>query len=170
MQKLDTLVAEHLMERLFKPERLAAILDALSSHRAERTAALNGRLMALQRELVDAEDKLKRLYRLVEDGLTDIDELLRDRLNTLKGDRDRAKAALERAKEHSVSQIQIDPALIERAITQNTKALIVVHAYGHPAQMHRLLKIANVRDLFLIEDAAEAHGAEISGSGLAASG
>ena len=114
MQKLDTLVAEHLMERLFKPERLAAILDALSSHRAERTAALNGRLMALQRELVDAEDKLKRLYRLVEDGLTDIDELLRDRLNTLKGDRDRAKAALERAKEHSVSQIQIDPALIER--------------------------------------------------------
>jgi len=66
--------------------------------------------------------------------------------------------------------LNIDPDLIERAITQNTKALIVVHTYGHPAQMHRLLKIANVRDLFLIEDAAEAHGAEISGSGLAASG
>ena len=59
--------------------------------------------------------------------------------------------------------MNIDPALIERAITQNTKALIVVHTYGHPAQMHRLLKIANVHDLFLIEDAAEAHGAEISG-------
>jgi len=54
------------------------------------------------------------LYRLVEDGLTDVDEVLKDRLNTLKADRDRAKAALERAKEHSASQIQIDPGLIER--------------------------------------------------------
>jgi perosamine synthetase len=59
--------------------------------------------------------------------------------------------------------LNIDPALIEHAITQNTKALIVVHTYGHPAQMHRLLKIANAHRLFLIEDAAEAHGAEISG-------
>jgi len=114
MHKLDTLVTEHLMERLFKPERVAAILDALSSRRAERTAALNSRLIVLQRELIDAEDKLKRLYRLVEDGLTDIDEVLKDRLDTLKGERDRAKAALERAKEHSDSQIQIDPAVIER--------------------------------------------------------
>jgi hypothetical protein len=64
--------------------------------------------------MTDAEDKLKRLYRLVEDGLTDVDEVLKDRLNTLKADRDRAKAALERAKEHSASQIQIDPGLIER--------------------------------------------------------
>jgi site-specific DNA recombinase len=64
--------------------------------------------------MIDAEDKLKRLYRLVEDGLTDVDEVLKDRLDILKADRDRAKAALERAKEHSSPQIQIDPALIER--------------------------------------------------------
>jgi site-specific DNA recombinase len=114
MQKLDTLVTEHLMERLFKPERVAAILASLSSGRAQEAAALDGRLMALQREMIDADDKLKRLYRLVEDGLTDLDEVLKERLNTLKADRDRAKAALERAKAHSASQIQIDPALIER--------------------------------------------------------
>jgi perosamine synthetase len=59
--------------------------------------------------------------------------------------------------------LNIDPALIERAITKHTKAIIVVHTYGHPAQMHRLLEIANAYGLFLIEDAAEAHGAEISG-------
>ena len=111
MQKLDTLVTEHLMERLFKPERVAAILASLSSRRAQEAAALDGRLMALQREMVEADDKLKRLYRLVEDGLTDLDEVLKDRLNA---DRDRAKAALERAKAHSASQIHIDPALIER--------------------------------------------------------
>jgi site-specific DNA recombinase len=114
MQKLDMLVTEHLLERLFKPERVAVILASLSSHRAEQAAAINGRVTALQREMIDAEDKLKRLYCLVEDGLTDVDEVLKDRLNTLKTDRDRAKAALERAKQHFASQIQIDPALIER--------------------------------------------------------
>ena len=56
----------------------------------------------------------------------------------------------------------IDPTLVKQAITKNTKAIIVVHTYGHPAHMHRLLEIANAHDLFVIEDAAEAHGAEIS--------
>ncbi len=59
--------------------------------------------------------------------------------------------------------LNIDPALVEDAITKNTKAIIVVHTYGHPAQMHRLLEIANARGLYLIEDAAEAHGAEFTG-------
>ena len=59
--------------------------------------------------------------------------------------------------------LNINPALVEQAITKNTKAIIVVHTYGHPAQMHRLLEIANTHSLFLVEDAAEAHGAEISG-------
>jgi site-specific DNA recombinase len=71
-------------------------------------------LIELQRAVSDAEEKLKRLYRLVEDGLTDLDEILKNRLNTIKADRDRARAALERAKEHLTSQIQIDPELIER--------------------------------------------------------
>ena len=114
VEKLDTLVTEHLLERLFKPERIALILASLSSRRAEQAVAVNARILALQREMIDAEDKLKRLYRLVEDGLTDLDEVLKDRLNLLKTGRDQAKAALERAKEHSASQIQIDPGLIER--------------------------------------------------------
>jgi len=114
MEKLDRLVTDHLLARLFKPERIAIILGSLAAHRAEQAAAVNARIVALQREMIEAEDKLKRLYRLVEDGLTDLDEVLRERLNTLKSERDRAKAALERAKAHSASHIQIDPALIER--------------------------------------------------------
>ena len=114
MQKLDALVTTHLLERLFKPERIAEILASLFARRSERAEGLNGRLIALQREMTDAEDKLKRLYRMVEDGLTDLDEILKDRLTVLKAERDRAKAALERAKEQSASPIQIDPALIER--------------------------------------------------------
>ena len=114
MDKLDTLVTDHLIERLFKPERLTEILTSLSSRRAEKSQSLNMRLLALQREMVDADDKLKRLYRLVEDGLTDLDEVLQDRLNALNSDRDRAKAALERCSAESASQIQINPELIER--------------------------------------------------------
>jgi len=64
--------------------------------------------------LADANEKLKRLYRLVENGLTDLDEVLQDRLNSLKADRDWAKAVLERAKEQPGTQIEIDPALIGR--------------------------------------------------------
>jgi site-specific DNA recombinase len=114
MERLDTLVTEHLLERLFRPERVTVILQSLSARRAEQAAAVNARISALHREMIDTDDKLKRLYRLVEDGLTDVDEVLKERLNTLKADRDRAKAALERAEEHSGSQRQIDPALIER--------------------------------------------------------
>jgi hypothetical protein len=47
------------------------------------------------------------LYRLVEDGVTDLDDVLKDRLNSLKADRDRAKAALETAKAHVAPQIRI---------------------------------------------------------------
>lgn len=114
MDKLDSLVTEHLMKRLFEPERLAALLSSLSSLRAEKAANLNGRLTALQQEVTDADEKLRRLYRVVEDGLTDVDDVLQDRLNSLKAGRERARAALERAKEQAGTQIVIDPALIER--------------------------------------------------------
>lgn len=65
-------------------------------------------------QVTDADDKPKQLYRLIEDGVTEMDDVLKDRLNTLKADRDRAKAALKRAKSHSSQAIQIDPALLEQ--------------------------------------------------------
>lgn len=57
----------------------------------------------------------------------------------------------------------IDPAQIEAAITPNTKAVIPVHLYGHPADMDPILEIAKKYKLVVIEDAAEAHGAEYKG-------
>ena len=114
MEKLDRLVTGHLIERLFKPERPADILSSLSARRAQEAESVSSRLMALQQEVADAEEKLSRLYRLVEDGLADLDDVLKGRLAGLKADRDRARAALERAKEQLRPQIHIDPALIER--------------------------------------------------------
>jgi hypothetical protein len=66
MAKLDTLVTTHMTERLFQPERLAMILSSLSSRRSEKADAVNGRVIDLQREVADADDKLKRLYRLID--------------------------------------------------------------------------------------------------------
>ncbi len=91
------------------------ILSALSSRRSEKADALNTRIAALQRKVTDADQKLKRLYQLIEDGITEMDDVLKDRLNSLKTDRDHAKAALERAKSHSSQAIQIDPALLEQS-------------------------------------------------------
>ena len=57
----------------------------------------------------------------------------------------------------------IDPKSIERAITERTRAIIPVHVYGHPADMVEIMKIAARHGLAVIEDAAEAHGAEVLG-------
>lgn len=57
----------------------------------------------------------------------------------------------------------IDPELVEAQITPRTKAIIVVHLYGHPANMATLLTVARRHGLSVIEDAAEAHGAEYRG-------
>ena len=111
-----------------------------------QSESLNKRLIALQREVTDAEEKLKRLYRLVENGLTDLDEVLKDRLNTLKADRDRAQSALERAKELSTSQIQIDPALIERFGRMMREHFTTGSVPFRKAYMRSLIDIIEVDD------------------------
>lgn len=57
----------------------------------------------------------------------------------------------------------LDPKQVEAKITERTKGIIAVHLYGHPAKMVELREIANRYNLFLLEDAAEAHGATCGG-------
>lgn len=52
---------------------------------------------------------------------------------------------------------------LKSKITKNTKAIIAVHLYGHPCDMDELLSIAKEYDLKIIEDCAQAHGAEYKG-------
>ncbi len=54
----------------------------------------------------------------------------------------------------------LNPKLIEKKITKNTKAVLVVHLYGQPANMGAISKICKKHKLALIEDACQAHGAE----------
>ncbi len=57
----------------------------------------------------------------------------------------------------------INPSLLRSLITDRTKAIIPVHLYGHPADMGPIMKLAEEYHLWVIEDAAEAHGAEYKG-------
>jgi dTDP-4-amino-4,6-dideoxygalactose transaminase len=57
----------------------------------------------------------------------------------------------------------IDPKAIEAAITSRTRALMPVHLYGQPADLDPILTIAKRLNLFVIEDAAQAHGARYHG-------
>jgi len=56
----------------------------------------------------------------------------------------------------------IDPEKIEEKITERTKAILPVHLYGQPADMEKILKICESHNLLLIEDAAQALGAEFN--------
>jgi dTDP-4-amino-4,6-dideoxygalactose transaminase len=60
-------------------------------------------------------------------------------------------------------RMTMDPAALERAITPKTKAVIVVHLYGQMADMERILAIADARKVPVIEDCAQAVGAEHRG-------
>lgn len=53
----------------------------------------------------------------------------------------------------------IDPEKIEQAITKRTKAILPVHLYGFPSEMDKILNISQKYNLFVVEDAAQAHGA-----------
>src|SRR5213594_4464903 len=57
----------------------------------------------------------------------------------------------------------MNPAELEKSLTQRTKAIIPVHLFGQPADMDPILEFARANGLFIVEDAAQAHGAQYKG-------
>ena len=114
MAKLDDLVTRHLAERLFHPDRLSAILASISARRTAHANEVDRRVAALQSEATEAEERLKRLYQLVENGAVNIDDVLQERLATLNLARDRARSALERIRAQSSLPASFDPEVVER--------------------------------------------------------
>lgn len=65
--------------------------------------------------------------------------------------------------EPDIRTFNIDPARIEAAITENTKAIMPVHLYGQPCDMDPIMAIAKKYGLYVLEDCAQAHGATYKG-------
>lgn len=98
MEKLDSVVAEHIEQRLLQPKRLEEILSAVLHRRKERAERRTAYIAELRKRASEAEAKLKRLYDAIENGIADVsDPLLKERVTELKSIRDQARADAERA-------------------------------------------------------------------------
>ena len=94
--------------------RMRAMLPSLWAHRAKQATRVDARVAALRGELATAEEKLRRPYCSVEDGLTDPDEVLTAELAMLKADRIHARATLERIHVAEWAPAELAPELIAR--------------------------------------------------------
>ena len=114
MSKLEALVTDHLVERRFQTERLTAILASVVARCAERATQIDMRVAALQTEAAEAERKPKRRYKMVEAGVADLDDILKDRLGSIKLDRNRSRIALEWVRPPNAHPAPFEPESIER--------------------------------------------------------
>lgn len=72
--------------------------------------------------------------------------------------------------EPDIRTFNINPNLIEAAITEKTKAIIPVHLYGQACDMDPIVKIAKKNNLYIVEDCAQAHGATYKGKKIGSFG
>ena len=111
--RLDDLVTTAVKEKLFVPERLTAILEALIDRQADKDVGVAKRRSALEAEIKETGDKLARLYRAIEEGVVELDGQLKERIAALKSARDLAQVSLERIAEQAWASSALTPERIE---------------------------------------------------------
>jgi hypothetical protein len=98
MEKLDSVVADHIERRLLQPDRLEQILSSVLDRRKDRAERRTAHIAELRKRATEADAKLKRLYDAIENGVADLsDPMPKDRVTELKAIRDQARADAERA-------------------------------------------------------------------------
>jgi site-specific DNA recombinase len=117
MGTLDSLVSDHLCQRLLIPERITELVSAFADTRTKRTKEVDGRLGSLKKDAAEAEEKLKRLYDGIEWGIIELDELLKERVEKLTEDRRRTMTALDRASAHLIVRDEISQDMIREFIS-----------------------------------------------------
>jgi site-specific DNA recombinase len=129
MEKLDSLVAEHIADRLLEPERLEEILASILDRRQERAERRREHIAELNKRAAETDLRLKRLYDAIEAGVADLDDpALKERIASLKAIRDQAQAdaaMLERS-----GQQAITPQMVQR-FTRTARERIRIDGGGY---------------------------------------
>lgn len=118
IETLDRLVVEHLCDRLLTPERVGSLIESVAVRRQRKAAERDLRICTLRKELQTAEEGLSRLYKAIEQGVAELDDLLTKRIETLKLQRQHAQAALER-----IGTELVPAEVSEEMITAFTRAM-----------------------------------------------
>ncbi len=115
MEKLDTLVADHLEKRLLNPKRLEEVLSTVLDRRQERSERKQQHIAELNKRATETDLRLNRLYDAIEGGVANLDDPeLKTRIATLKATRDQARVDAERASAllETISQKSITPQML----------------------------------------------------------
>ena len=113
MVRLDGLIVDNVKEQLFGADRLARILEALVERQGSQDRSVQARRASLEAEIAGRGDRLNRLYRAIEEGVVELDTELKQRVLSLKQERDVAQAALDRMASLTRSSAAITPARLE---------------------------------------------------------
>jgi site-specific DNA recombinase len=143
---LDEIVLTNLKQRVLAPDRIADLLKSLMERQTAKSASVDQRLLNLQRELSDAEDRLKRLYRSIEDGIVELDDILRERTTTLKSQRERAKAALDHARTQCSAAATIDAGKIDAFARLMNEKLDTADTNVRKGYIHSIIDAVEVDD------------------------
>jgi site-specific DNA recombinase len=115
MEKLDTLVADHIEQRLLQPKGLEEILSSVLGRREERAERRTAHIAELRKRASEADAKLKRLYDAIENGVADLsDPMLKNRIAELKAIRDQARADEEGSRAAGQADIRLRRRRIEQ--------------------------------------------------------
>jgi DNA invertase Pin-like site-specific DNA recombinase len=114
LDRLDSLVMEHLTDRMLQPGRMRDMLATLFDRYTDSQRAGTARVGSLRNAYREAEAKIQRLYAAIENGIADLsDSILKDRLAALKVQRDETKRLLDSAETPDTQIPELTPALIE---------------------------------------------------------
>ena len=100
----------------------------------------------MQRELSDAEDRLKRLYHSIEDGVVELDDILGERTAALKSQRERAKAALGHARAQCGTAAAVDAGRIDAFARLMNEKLDTADTTTRKGYIHSIIDAVEVDD------------------------
>ena len=146
MARLDTIITDAVKERLLHPDRLAVILSSLANRQNGKNKAVDDRRDALAKELKEKDERLKRLYSAIENGIVEIDDHLKTRITELKTERDIVQISIERIAQQATSSAQITPERIEAFSKLMNEKLETGDVQARKAYLRSVISVIEVDD------------------------